>query len=199
MKLFIKKPFFILLFLVLLCHAKGRGEWDGAFRMGAFFPTSSEVRQVYRNVWRSYQLEAAYTFDHPWRIWANMSYLIVDGRHIDTRLQLYPVGLGLDYTYLFPYCIQGYLGGGTTFNFLRIEHFVVKNNHTHTDFKRSKKNLGCVIRTGLKYYTHEATFIELFVNYSYSPFNLNQTNHLFDKNHLNLSAFVIGGGIGVSF
>lgn len=173
-------------------------EWDGLFRLGAFLPTSQETRELYRPAWKQYQLEVSYNFSCTWSLWANIAYSIIDGRPIDSRLQLYPIGLGVLYRVGLSKCLEGYLGAGPTFSFLHLDNDLEVENHERDPFKVSKREFGGIIKSGLRYHYHEAIFVELFADYYYTQFHV-EADHLFKRDRLDLSAFFIGAGIGASF
>lgn len=180
--------------------AKARGHvWDGLFRLGAFLPTSQQTRKIYPDAWNQYQLEASYNFTCNWSVWGNVAYSIIDSHLVDSRLQLYPIGLGLKYTEDL-YCgLKGYVGAGAAFSFLHLDNDLEVENHLRDPFKIAKKALGGIVKSGLSYYYHEAAFVELFADYYYTQFHTDRSDHLFRRGRLDMSAFFIGAGVGASF
>lgn len=184
------------IFLALPLHSSA-DEFDFQFRVGGMAPISSKTREIYRDLWVQYQLEASYSVWCDWSVFAYGAYTTQNGHssdfHRHARLQLVPIGLGLKYTGELACCLEGYLGAGVTYSFLRISgHSDVERNHV------SKGAVGGLAKSGLRYHFHEMLFGELFLDYYYTHFNLKGREHQ-GRNAADLSAILFGVGLGLSF
>lgn len=189
---------FFLLCAAVLPIKLAANHWEASARVGYFYPTDKKVREIYSDGWPEYQLELAYTFCGPWSVWTNVGYFTEDGHSIgfgdDTRLQLVPVGAGVKYNFNFACNWDAYLGAGATYSFMRI-----KDDSEFVEEHVSKNAWGGVVKSGIRYHFYQCGFVELFTDYYYTKFNFSGDDDGIERHDANLSGFLFGAGLGISF
>lgn len=192
---------FLLSLLVSFCLVPtwltGEG-FDIGARAGYFLPMSDNVRKIYSDGWAEYELDASYQIYCPWSIWANVGYMHVNGHsivlHNHTDLTMVPVALGLKYDWKLNCDFNAYLGVGGSYSILRIHDkspFVHQHIHSY--------GWGVTAKSGLQYRFACWGYIEGFVDYNWTQFDFSGHKDNIYRNNLDMSNFLFGGGIGLTF
>lgn len=167
------------------------------FRIAAFCPLTGTLRRIYDSAIPFYQFEANYGQGGPVSAWFNVGYLGKSGRSQGeedrTNLRLVPIGLGLKYSFYLPYCWQGYIGAGPAYSFLTIHDHSDFNHHIHRDA------LGAMAKLGFTYEFWRCAFLDLFIDYYYTEFKFSGNRNCARRNNLDVSALIVGAGIGWAF
>lgn len=192
------KVFLFLLVLNLLPLSLSADYFEVKARAACFFPTATLIKKIYDSEIAQYQIEASYRFCNPLSIWANGAYTTDNGRsigeHDKTQLRLWPISAGLKYTLDLPCGFETYLGLGGTYSLLRI--------HDHSPFVTQhvrRYRFGGIVKTGIVYRFCNWALVEIFSDYYYTKFHFHGTKNNVERNDLNVSGFLVGGGVGFTF
>ncbi len=159
-------------------------------RVAAFFPTSKSFRDIYGTVSPSYQIEATGSVREQWHLWSNLSYVNKSGRsiplNVSSRLQLVPVAAGFKYVHdrngFAPYA-----GMGLSYIWLK-----EKNNF---DLCNRVNSVGVIFKSGITKKYKRLAF-SLFADYQLQKFTVTNST---GRQKTNISGFLLGGAIGVTF
>lgn len=184
-------------------------------RTACFSPTSKDVKDTYSRAWIDLEVFASKKISEHWEIWGEVDWAIKRGHTSRgyygfkdrTRAWLLPISAGLRYLYAFNCRIQGYVGAGLSYSFLKIDNRFEDYDYSFyssTPFKKHiyKSTPGGLVKAGLLIDTCDNTFIDLFVDYIWQDFHLGHHNIFEERafgHHFNASGFKIGGGFGVRF
>lgn len=169
-------------------------------RVAYFRPVSKKIRRIYDNGWADYQIELSKEFYPNIQAWIGVSGFSKKGDsigfHNSTRLQLIPLSFGLKYVYPFTCNLEGYLGLGACYSFLRI-----RDHSNYVIQHISKNDWGGVGQIGLYYHLQNGFFLNAFVDYYYQKFDFHHVDYSYYtvRHDLNISAWLFGGGIGYRF
>lgn len=172
--------------------------FDVAARAGYFLPLSDNARNIYMDGWAEYEIEARYTLSCPWGVWANVGYTHVNGHshilHNHTRLTMVPISAGFRYVWQLQRNYEAYLGLGGSCSILRIhDESPYVHEHIH------KIAYGVTAKSGLIYHFACWGFFEGFIDYNYTRFNFSGHRDNIYRNDLDMSSFLFGGSIGITF
>lgn len=188
----------ILLSLCLLPSWAAADGFDVEGRVGYFYPMSKNVREIYPDGMPEYQIEASYLVCCPWSVWANVGYMTKrghsEGFHDPARITMVPIAVGGKFSYALNCDFECYLGLGASYSILRIhDESPYVDEHVH------KNAFGVTAKSGLLYRFWSCWFIEGFIDYNYTKFNFSGHKDNIQRNDLDMSGFLFGGGIGLSF
>jgi hypothetical protein len=178
-----------------------------------FHPTDKKFRRIYDNG-GLYGGEITVPFCNGLALFGSVDYfsrkghsinrcnLAVDGsKHRDrTRIRIIPVALGVKYFYSLPcFCeflnMDLYVGAGVQWNCLKIrDHSNFVKKHTSKCSVGGIYKIGSIIRLSCDW------FLDLFVNYSDNCAHFHRSKHRnIKRSNADLSAWIIGAGIGYNF
>lgn len=191
------------IFLFILTAILPLTAWEKVgleFKAAYFHPSSKRAQKIYHNDWVDLQVEVTQRFWCNWQGWIGFNWACQEGRssyaHDHTHLKLYPISLGIKYFCCLAPCTEFYIGGGISYNILRIrDHSCYVHQHI------SKEQVGGIFQSGIQYTFCENYFADLFVNYAYQRFSFPHERYSpYVRSHcLNLSGFKVGLGIGRHF
>lgn len=108
-----------------------------------------------------------------------------DKLHVSLKNQMAKIKMGVKHYYPFCNCFALYLNSAITFGRLRL-----KGETIESDESLSKALYGGAAKAGLYYYLSDSAFIDLFLDYRYSPTSMQYQEG---------SAIKPGVGIGISY
>ncbi len=183
----LRKRLIIFSFL-LSASSLESNEFD--FRIAALFPSSRTFRDIYGTVSPSYQIEGSWNVRDCWQVWSNLSYVNKTGRsiplNIRSRLQLVPISLGFKYVYD-RNRFAPYLGMGLSYVWLKEKNCL--------DLLNRVNSMGVVFKSGIKKKYKNVAF-SLFADYRFQKCT---ANNVTGSQKVNISGFLLGGAIGVTF
>lgn len=217
-KLFKHGLILALIYSLFVVDAEAYVKINGDFTLRASYYNffNHQTRHIYSDGGPLYQIEYNQIYCDGFSVWGNLGYFSKRGEgrcDYNTKLRLYPVGMGFKYTYAYN-CWAAYLGGGATYTFLNI-----RNVDPHLNSHTNLGAFGVVAKSGLRYnffqrscpiiydyyytrydYTYdEVAYLELFVDYWYNKFNFSKSRNQVTGPHLDLSGMLYGLGFGVPF
>lgn len=173
---------------------------DVSIKVGAYFPSYHKMRRVFPVGSPYSQLEVAGHFGHPWeyipwQVWATVGYLPgTTSKYNIERARFFPIALGLKYIW---YVLDGgefSLGVGGVAAWLRLkDEGAIPRKYV------SKKNLGTLLRMGVKYWFSCEFFGEFFVDYLIMNFHTKPRPFSQLPHRLDMNGAIIGGGLGIKF
>ena len=183
----LKKQLIIFIFLLATLNMESI---DIDARVAAFFSTSKTFRDIYGKVSPSYQIEASGRVRELWHIWANLSYVKKSGcsipLNVPSRLQLVPIAAGLKYVHD-RNGFAPYVGMGLSYIWLK-----EKNNF---DLCNRVNSVGVIFKSGIKKKYKRLAF-SLFADYQLQRFTVKNPTC---RQRVNISGFLLGGAIGITF
>lgn len=184
---------------------------------GAYFrPSSEKVRHVYSG-WTDYQVQVSKRVDRFLGVWGNVNWMSKQQSYRDSRFKnvknhvkmfALPLSVGCQWIYpILPYT-EIFIGIGGCYSIL--------NAYNHcTDYKRHglksspfrhhehKTTFGGIAKCGVQYALCNDFFVHAYVDYIYQKFHLSSRRLILGRhqfsNHLDLSGFKYGLGVGVYF
>ncbi len=183
----LRRQLIILIFLLPTLNMESIGL---DVRIAAFFPTSKLFRDIYGTVSPSYQIEASGIVREHWHLWSNLSYVRKSGHsiplNVPSRLQLVPIAAGFKYVWdrngFAPYA-----GIGLSYIWLK-----EKNN---LDLCNRVNSAGAIFKSGITKKYKRLAF-SLFADYQLQKFTVTNSTC---RQRVNISGFLLGGAIGVTF
>lgn len=172
-------------------------------KFAAVRPFENLVRDIYNNYLPVVELEASFMFGENIKPWINVGYIWNNGysigEHDKTSIQVIPLALGGDFIMNNCFCNTDlYLGLGASYSWLKL-HDQSPYVHPHTE----KGAWGGVARTGFIYHYNDCIYLDGFLAYSYTYFDIKKdslTDPLYVERHsLNFSNLKLGVGIGYNF
>ncbi len=183
-----KKWLFSLLLFPSLVWAE---RFSTELRVGYFYPTSHEVREIYRNGGVEFEAEAAVRLVCDLNLWANFNYFQRHGHsrgaHDDTSIRIYPLSAGLKYNFPLFCNFYFYLGAGASYTWAKI-HDHAPNLQSHF----SKQGWGGVGKAGFLYCFCSCIFLDVFADYYYTKISHGSCK-------VNIGGLRTGAGLGVRF
>ena len=174
-------------------------EWLIEGRVAYFYPTASNVRELYGSG-MEYSLETSVRLKKGLYAWASAGYFSKSGHtqamDSPTALILVPIGIGLK-CYFFPKdYLRLYVGIGALPGYLHIRDdspYVIPVTH--------KWGCGGIAKTGALFYLYKQLYIDLFVDYAFKEHFKPIKDPALDLTYqtADLSHFSIGGGLGWQF
>ena len=167
------------------------------FRVGAFFPSSKEVRKIYGNTAANYQFEfntsACCCNCFCIQGWTSIDWTTRRGSVREcgrTRLDLVNWSIGVKCVKTLCGCMNVYAGVGPAFGGVWVKNHNSCHHNRHHE-RTSKGTFGVIVKSGIQYYFCHNLFADLFVDYIYQPVHFHR--------HINVGGLRTGLGIGVSF
>lgn len=186
------KPYLcqICLLLILPFSLIARSNITFELRSGAFFFSSSTIREIYGTTTGYYELEGEFKFAECFEDWVNVSWFAVDGKIKDTnestRFNLANFSLGIRYVHSFTKKFSTYLGLGPVIGRFWANHsFSGRNRNIETT------GYGGVLKSGLMYCFSDFAFVDFYIDYYYQPAHF--------KKRIDIGGLRTGVGIGMSF
>lgn len=204
---------------LLICAFLGIFSQSHAFyaelqgNVGGFIPLSGIGKGLYSTGTPFYSLTYACHFAHPWeympwKAWVEIGYIPGGRKHDHVKsIDLIPSGIGLKHSWCIGEIGEAYIGVGPTVTWIRLKEEVGFFRRRFT-----KQQLGVVGKTGLRWKVYPGWYAELFADYYYVSYDIGKPTkkHHRDQhfemlrlstlpNHLNLSGFNCGGGVGFNF
>ncbi len=197
--------FIFLIILTIPMKTMALCPLEAQFRMSALFFGEEKARKIYGHAIPFYQIELGAQVPGElswcpgqWGVWADFGYLSKQGRsiglHHKTHLKLYPFGLGAKWSMCLCDRVDVYLGYGGTYSILRI-----KDHSPFVQERRDKNAFGIGLKSGVRYQAYEGFFLEAFLDYDYTKFRFSHSKHNIESNDWNMSAVILGAGIGYQF
>lgn len=196
----------LFLFIILFSGPFMRGmETTIEVRAAALYHTSDKVRNQYKEVVPSYEVEFSFSCDpccYAW--WVNLSWFNEQGdvkgnncasviRSFNQRVQpndrlnVGSLGLGIKFPYYFCDRLAGYVGIGPVIGNVWLK----KTSALGKVRRKSKVAYGGVVKLGIDYYVRECLFVDLFVDYVYEVVHF--------KRYVDVGGVKAGVGLGVRF
>jgi hypothetical protein len=168
-------------------------------KVSGFLPTSKRIREVYKDGWADYEIQATQTLCSRWALWESVHLSPVSGKstalHNKTRLNLWGLKGGVERRFDYNDCFSFYAGVGASYQLLHIHD---QSHYVRKHFYRNK--WGAVIKTGIRYVLSPGFFISINAEYLYQRFCFSGNLHPHvPLNDVDLSGFVLGAGISVLF
>lgn len=200
---------YIFAFLLWMSATQVQG-WHltSEFKVGVFSPTSTILRDLYRDGWANYQLEFTYTpFSCENPCWWKQFFLFAAGNYIyqkgesdgedtETDIEIFPATLGIKYIYPTPWKIDFYASGGARYFFLNID------NKDEGIVRRDRaRGLGGVFSIGSLIHVYPFVLLDLFIDYSFRNFS---KNDFYDTEvertaGIDIAGWTAGIGLGYKF
>lgn len=176
---------------------------DAVVKVGVVYPVTKSLRSTYSSGFPIYELEGNYRTCTGWGVWGNVSYLTKKGHaKVDlenccectldhsnlksgTRMGLVQFGLGLEYAFDISCNLSANFGIGPTYSYINI-----KNDSNFGSNKINKSGFGGIIKSGLFYYFYDCFHADLFLDYTFTEFNIK---------HFDYATISFGVGLGASF
>lgn len=184
-------PRIVLVFLCLsFCPLFAKHQGSVEIRSAAFFPSSELFRKIYGNIGASYQLEISTMLNGSSIGWINFDWFSKHGTsvgfHDPTKVSIANISLGFKFLHPFSEQFIPYFGIGSSFGKIWL-----KNQSQCGHERVSTLAIGSVLKTGIYYFLHKQTFIDVFVDYLYQPAHF-ETN-------VNIGGLKTGVGLGLKF
>lgn len=189
-----------LLTIQLLIPSKSEAYYlDGTLKGGMYFASYEKIRNVYPIGSPVFQLELSGHFGErwefiPWKAWGSIGILPQKKGHFhDARFV--PAALGLKYSWWWCTGWELYLGAGGACAWLRVKESSSLHHHVV-----SKKGVGAVFKTGLRYYCYKNYFAEISFDYLVMCFHSRHHHHFHKMPHrIDMNGILFGLGIGKVF
>jgi hypothetical protein len=196
---------FILLFCIGVSSILSLSAWESPSfsiegRVSYFHPFSKRIRNIYKNGWPIYELQINQSYCcNTWTAWLGGSWMGERGhsscQHNKTRFQLGALRFGLQRQFCLSSCLQFYVGGGLSCNFLRIH-----DKSSYVKRHTSRNAFGGIALAGIYYYFCERYFLDLNLEYQYQKFRpAHRSRHNVQRHRADLSGIKVGGGLGLLF
>lgn len=166
-------------------------------RVGYFLPASELIKDVYHNGGVEPEVEAAFTINNGFKVWANFSAFYRKGRteglNDRTSIQIYPLSLGIKHDFKILDSLSLYLGVGPSFTWV-----VICNHSPYVQGRVSKTAWGVVGKSGLLFYLPHNIILDIFADYSYSRIGSISRSGV-QSESVNVGGLRTGLGVGVAF
>lgn len=202
MKIIHKKALSILLVAGYLCFitSAAANSWNVEGKVGAFFPESSRIRDIFDPAMPFVEVEARYQFQCVWEAWGGVGCIFDKGSSLGcgnaTNIEVIPFSLGVSRLFYLSPCSDLYLGMGALWSiYLEQDH----SSHVHKNI--TGNNIGALFRSGWKYHINECFTLDTSFEYMYQHFSFHKIyhDHFTYRNNVNMSGFKLSLGVGYNF
>jgi outer membrane protein W len=163
------------------------GMWEFEVRVAYVYPTTSLVRNIFDGTRIDGELEATRYFWGNLGVWANATFLYLDGHSIglgnSTSVEAVPLSLGIKYAFLPFFCVSPYLGVGANYTWMHLVDHSVPWNSPSNRFR-----FGATGKSGFYVNFTERFFMDVYADYLFLPMDY--------ANAFNVGGFRFGAGFG---
>lgn len=176
-----------------LCKSPPLLEAKGSY----FFFTSDKIRKVYPSGGFEVQVSGSYPVWKCLQIYGSLGFLKATGHsinfHQSTSIWEIPVDLGLKPIFTLTSFLQYYIALGPRY-FYAHQH----NNSSYVNPNIGKSGIGLFTNTGFNFVLNHF-LIDIFGEYSYEPTHFSSSTSNVYSQHIQLSKFNFGLGLGYAF